>query len=92
MPLDVVEFVTARLEEDSAACTGRAALRLETLRLLIAEESPLCTCDEAESPPTDPYDRDHVLPHHYDCPAYEIARALATADDEHPDFNEDWRP
>ncbi|WP_332758415.1 hypothetical protein [Streptomyces sp. MT206] len=65
-PLDVVEFAIAPLAEDAAA-TG-AALRLETLRLLIADESPLCTCDEADFPPTDPCDRDHLLPHHYDVP------------------------
>ncbi|MFD9397082.1 hypothetical protein ACFWBB_42030 [Streptomyces sp. NPDC060000] len=92
MSLDVVEFATARLAEDAAASTGRAALRLETLRLLIAEESPLCICDEADSPPTDPYDRDHLLPHHYDCLAYEVARAIALADSRHPDFNEEGRP
>ncbi|WP_374778587.1 hypothetical protein OG756_41850 (plasmid) [Streptomyces sp. NBC_01310] len=92
MPLDVVEFATARLEGDVAACSGRAAVRLRTLRMLIGEESPLCTCDEADSPPIDPYDRHHILPHHYDCPAYEIARAIAAADSGHPDFNEDWSP
>ncbi|MFJ2752786.1 hypothetical protein [Streptomyces sp. NPDC087297] len=92
MPLDVVEFATARLAEDAAASTGRAALRLETLRMLIAEGSPLCACGEADFPPTDPYDRDHRLPHHYDCPAYEIARAIAVADSSHRDFNETWRP
>ncbi|MGW0604139.1 hypothetical protein [Streptomyces sp. NPDC002640] len=90
-PLDVVEFAIAHLAED-AADTGRAALRLETLRLLIADESPLFTCGEADFPPTDPCDRGHLLPRHYDCPAYEVARAIAVTDSGHPDFNEAGRP
>ena len=93
MPLDPVEFATARLTEDVSRTTdARTAARLKTLRKLIGEESPLCACNEADDPPTDPDDGSHRLPHHYDCPAYEISLMLAQVDNNHPEFSTEWWP
>ena len=96
MPLDLVEFLEARLSEEPVD-DAKATADVASKRALIEfGDNLFCTCwdfvNRGGSVPTDPEDRTHRLPHHYDCTSYYIAEHLAEVYDKHPDYNETWRP
>ena len=96
MPLDLVEFLEARLSEEPTDDPKSAADVAAKRALIQFGDNLFCTCwdlvSRGEGMPTDPEDRTHQLPHHYDCTCYYIAQELAQVYAKHPDYKENWRP